>query len=275
MSSSFYIPYWGNKRNEIKEIKQYYNLDDYTTICEPFGGSLAFSFEAYKHDKSKKLIFGDTDKELTTFCNEFHKNKDTIVQNVKDRTELYKEDKIGYHEYLKTPTNNLEEFMTKYLFYNKIYNIRKGIFPSDKYERKPCKFVKYEKMTELYDEFFKAHEYRCIDAIEVLETIKDDEKTLVFLDPPYVLTDCTEYSENRIEHIWNYIIDFTKTCKCKYIMILDKNVFMKEIFKDNIIGEYHKRYDVKNKSTKHIIISNLVGKQNCTLNDEVLNLPST
>lgn len=260
----FYFAWFGNKRKEIEEFIHLVDIDKYDTFVEPFGGSLAFSRYIYNNHPNKKFLICDSDTSLTRFCNNFYRNKPKIIENVKNKTVNITKDE--FNEYVKLPPpDNLDDFLTQYLFYNKIYGMRKGLYPTN---RNPCKFHKFNERTQKTDEFFNNNVYENIDFTEHLDKVKNDKKAFVFLDPPYPIdSECSYYKDNNSLRIWSYLIDFVNTCECSYIMILNSNVFMDIIFKDMIIGKYYKRYETNSKdkedgkfvkkSATHLIISNL------------------
>ena len=249
----FYFPYEGNKKSEINNIDEFIDLNLYNTICEPFGGSLAFSRYCYKHNENLKFIINDIRDDLTFLCNNLHKFKDEVVQGVKDKIkELDSKDKYDLYVKYYQPTNDIET-MIKILHDNKNYCLHKGVFPKNR----KVTLKDFDNRTKNTDSFFKKHTYLNKDYHEILESVKNDDKTLVFLDPPYLLSSEGFYNGNKDEEIWRYLFDFCKTCKCKFIMIIDGNFFMKEIFKGLIKKEYEKLYQITKKKTSHIVVSNI------------------
>ena len=266
--SVFYFSYWGNKRNEIKHLTPYINFDDFDTICEPFGGSLAFSREVFLNHPDKKYVCSDIDQDLVRFCNGFYKVKNEVVEAVKAQAEDIKSSdnpKDTYLDYLKCePTDDFDFFKHK-LFYEAQYCIRKGLCP---YGYRPVsKFVDYDKKTKRIDDFFRNVKYELCDFVDTIEKVKDDERAFLYLDPPYpIRSDYTTYVDNKIEHIWKYLIPHIRDnkFKCKYILSVDRNIFTEYLFKDYTIGEYSKTYQPFNKKgrcnkriVEHLVISNL------------------
>lgn len=266
----FYIAYNGNKTNEIKNFINYFNIDDYDNIIEPFGGSLAFSRYIYNIDIDKKLNYhiSDINEELIYFCNNIYKDKENIIiETLKDINNI--ENKEDFNLYINNKKNiNDKDFLKYYLFLYKYYMIRPGLYKLNK--AKP-KFKDYNKKTLLSDEFFKNNEYKYLDFKINLEKFKDDERAFLFLDPPYVNSDNSFYRFNECENIWEYLYNYLNSCKCKFILIVNDNTFMKIIFKNFYKGEYNKKYlgtkiykikdiklDEKNKNIcNHIIFSNI------------------
>jgi len=44
MKNHFYMPYFGNKRTEVSIIYKHLDLNNITTIIEPYAGSAAISY---------------------------------------------------------------------------------------------------------------------------------------------------------------------------------------------------------------------------------------
>lgn len=257
----FYFAYWGNKRKELTHLLPYIDFARYDTICEPCGGSLAFSRYVFHFNPNKQFLCSDVDKNLISFCNNFRHHKTEIVDAVKKQMTSFQDDKDAYKQYISVQPQEEQEFLKWFLFYNTQFKLRRGMFPP---KERHCKFSKYDERTKETDEFFSRVEYKCQDIKEALDTVRNDVRAFVYLDPPYpIKSDDVEYSENNIEHLWNEIFNFIDECKCSYIMSVDKNVWTDRVFKGIIVGEYEKRYAVsrgkgnKTRTTKHLIISNV------------------
>ena len=99
-----------------------------------------------------------------------------------------------------------------------------------------------------------------LDYTEVFKTYKDDPNAFLFLDPPYLFSDNSNYaSQVRDTDMTQIIIDileFIKYCKCKVMLIINKLNLLEYLFKDNIKGEYLRIYQISKKRAKHLVISN-------------------
>lgn len=255
---TFYFAYAGNKRNELKNIEELINLDLYDNIVEPFGGSCSFSRNIYEKDNSKNFYISDINNELVYFCNNFYKNKDDTIKEC-----LQKINNINTKEEYNVLIKNLKKYDLKdYLIYQTYYRLRKGYYPID--NRKP-KFIDYNKKTDKIDLFFKNVKYVNQSFKIYLDQFKDDEKTLIFLDPPYI-DSCNDFYEGDFNskdmyNIWEDIYDFVNNCKCKFIMIVNNNVFMKIIFKNFYYNSYEKKYSSHSKKqVSHIVFTNILNK---------------
>ena len=65
MKNHFYIPYFGNKRSEVKNIVNCIpKLETFKTIIEPFCGSCAISYYIWTLYPDKKFILNDNNTYL-------------------------------------------------------------------------------------------------------------------------------------------------------------------------------------------------------------------
>lgn len=245
----FYFAYPGNKQKEIKEFINLFNIDVYNNIIEPFGGSLSFSRYIYHNiDINKKLKYyiSDLNNDLVFFCNNFYKDKNNIINDtINDINNINNKD--DYNKYYNNKLSiDHKDFLKYYLFISKFYQIRKGLYPSN---RSKPKFKNYINNTKLTDDFFINNEYKCLDFRIYLEQFKNDERSIIFLDPPYISSDNSFYIDGKniknkqCNEFWEYLYNYLHSCKCKFILIVNDNIFMKLLFKKFYKGEYYKRYE--------------------------------
>ena len=107
--------------------------------------------------------------------------------------------------------------------------------------------LRHETYKEL-DNFFQSKQLRVSnkDYQEIFEKYKDNEKALLFLDPPYFLSDNSGYYAKGIEFggqkrdkkqfedptkAYPIIRRYMKKAKCKVIMIINECSLLKEYFK--------------------------------------------
>lgn len=260
MTNHFFISYRGNKRNEYKELKEFINFDNIKNIYESFCGSSAISFNIWKDAKDKfNYYLNDNDENLIYLYNYFKNNniddiylklneiKETI-KNKKDYDEL--RNKINFN---KVSFKINEETVIYYLFFNKCYSIRAGLYPQ-KISTSP---IKYNKELLLFVEFIKSPNV-FITCDNWIKDFKDDKENLYIYDPPYILSDNNFYnnldkSNNVYEYFYNNNI---RNFKCKIIFILENNWVINLLFKDFIKHNYDKKYEVSKIKTSHNIICN-------------------
>jgi len=261
---SFYFSYAGSKRKEIKEIIQLIDLNLYDNIIEPFGGSLSFSRYIYSINNKLNFYVSDINNELTYFCNNFYKNKDDIINKVIEKINILKNDKNLYNDYIKNYKNiEDEDFLTWFLILRTYYCLRIGLYPTK--NRFP-KYSNFNKKTLECDLFFKNINYECQDYKIYMDKFKNDEKSLIFLDPPYI-NSCNEFYSNQnistkdinnqFDEIWEYLYNFMDTCKCKFILVVNDNFFMRQCYKKWFYKDYYKKYEMTKKETRHNIFTNI------------------
>ena len=250
--SFFYFSYQGNKRGELKNIIPLIDLNKYDIIIEPFAGSASISRALYALDNTKKYIISDNDTCLVNFCNEFYKDDDAIIK--KALKQIKKIDcKETFDKYINTLKNNNNISHDEYLIYNTYYAIRKGLYPLD---RKPS-YIQLKKNKDTINEFFKNNKYRCCDYTKYMNKYKDDTRAFIFLDPPYINSTKSNgfYESPSID--WEWLREYFKTCNCKFIMIVEDNIFMRILYKKWFKGSYNKLYQNTKRKTMHVIYSNI------------------
>jgi site-specific DNA-adenine methylase len=251
MKNHFYMSYAGNKREEVKFIYNHLNLDNITTIVEPFCGSCAISYYISTQKEGLKYILNDNNKNLLEMfniiknedkCLEFEILFNKLVSDIGD-------DKNKYLEIINK--NNLIGWFIKH----KIYCIRPGLYPNGNRT--------YKKTIKLSDfpiyNFFKNNniEFYNLDATIIYNKYKVDDKALILMDPPYLQL-CNDFYLDSSVNIYEYLNkNPIKKEKARIILILEDMWIVKLLFKDNIILEsYNKLYQTSKKKTTHIIITN-------------------
>jgi site-specific DNA-adenine methylase len=249
----FFIPYFGNKRQEVSKILDFikHKIDEIEYIVEPFGGTMAFSYYlSTKYPKKFKYIINDNNEYLYKLYimtkEEREKTKNKLIEiNNKVKT---KED------YLRE-TKGWETDFIKWLYANKVYSIRPGLYPQNK------KFSEssFDSITNAPISNFIDNEkiiFYNTDAIEIYNHIKNDKKALIFLDPPYLSSENRFYKNptlNIYEYLYNNDI---KNEKAYIILCLANNWIIKLLFLNKKSYIYDKKYETNKKEIKHIIISN-------------------
>jgi site-specific DNA-adenine methylase len=251
MKNHFYISYFGNKRDEVENIYNKIDLEGIETFIEPYCGTCAISYYISTKEPNKyKYILNDNniylyemfkiikDPELLIkFEDEI---KDIIIDMNKEKYNniVKRNDVIGW--FIKT----------------KYYNIRPGLYPLDN------KWVyKSIKDYPIFNFFNNENiEFKSLDGIDIYNKYKDDSKSLIFLDPPYMKT-CNEFYENHNMNIYEYLYENNIDHEKAKIYLVLENIWMcKLLFNRNrIIDSYDKLYQTTKKKTNHIIIYNKKG----------------
>jgi site-specific DNA-adenine methylase len=218
MKKTFLFSYFGNKDRECKEIYNF--LEKYVNECdtfiEPFGGSFAFIRYLINNKKiNKKYIVNDNDNLLIKCYNEY-KNEETNEENNKRLLELYEEcknDKTKYKEFVKV--KEVPNHILKHVY----YNIRPGLFPSaNRVVNMTNNINRIKNFTNYKDVTFV-----CGDGFDLIEKYKDDEKAILFLDPPFLLSCNSYYSDSQIERVIELLKNFNKY-KCLILLTLGNHI---------------------------------------------------
>jgi len=247
----FFIPYAGNKRSEVEKIYDSIKdkLNDIEYIVEPFCGTSAFSYYmSLRHPKQFKYILNDNNNyliELYKTAQDDNKFNELIIEINDKIIDINKE---KYMNIVNQPC------LSSYIIKHTMYNIRPGLFPINKKLKTDYKnlkdvpivnFLKTEDITFYND-----------NAINIFEMYKDNNKALIFLDPPYVQLNNDFYldsSTNIYEYLCNNNI---KNMNSYIILVLEDNWIIKLLFRHHTFIIYDKLYQTSKKQTKHLIINN-------------------
>lgn len=249
MKNHFIIPYNGNKREEVEilyeKIKN--KLDDIDIIIEPFCGSCAMSYYiSTKHPNKFKYVLNDNNDFLIKLLNimkdenkyiEFIENINKIIIKITDK-----------ETYIKHTNKDTFE---GWFIGHKIYNIRPFLYP----QGKPIKII--TKQAPIID-FLRTENIEILNnnGIDIYEKYKNNSKSLILIDPPYIMTNNSWYKtpDTNIYEVLNN--DDIKKCKSKICLMLNDNFIIKLIFKGCNIDEYDKKYQTTKKNIKHLLITN-------------------
>lgn len=257
MNNHFFIPYFGNKRQEVKkiydEIKN--DINDVEYIVEPFCGSSALSYYISLQQPLKyKYILNDNNKFLIELYN-IAKDETKLNKFVDDLKIIYNDvynDKNKYIEVSRNSKNNI----ISYFFINIYCTFRPGLFPTEKRQIKIDRFDKILKCPII--NFLRTENiiFSCSDWFNIYDEYKN-KNSFIFLDPPY-LKACNDFylnkSVNIYEYLFNHDINEEKNLIC---LCLEDIWIVKLLFKDKQITGYEKKYGNYNKKkTTHIIIKN-------------------
>lgn len=248
----FIIPYAGNKRLECKAIYELIkdNLNDIEYIIEPFCGTSAFSYYlSTLHPKKFKYMLNDNNSYLIELYNIFKDENKTNNLITKLNTYLPIDSKEKYDKICK------QKDLDGYVISNKIYSIRAGLYPQGKKISEDI----FNNMKKAPIVDFLRNEDIIItnnDYNELIEKYKDNSKALIFLDPPYLFTNNTWYSNPSVKiYEWLCTEELNKF-KSLITVCIENNFFIKHIFKKYKQITYNKMYQPKKKKTEHIFILN-------------------
>jgi len=245
----------GNKWNDIKYFDKYLVID-IKTIVEPFGGTFAVTRHSYYGDQYKRHLNDNDDiliDSLKWICNHLDewegiKQEWNKMQDIKAKKAEFKNESTELLSAWKIPP------------YVKI-SIKNGWWTRGIVKKQPST-VDYSHLKKMID----ASCVTCLDYKEVFDKHKDDKDVLVFLDPPYLDSDNTQYAVHSKKNETKIIKDntgmyidikeFIETAKCKVLFICNSNELIRYLFKDYVRGEYDKIYQLTKKKSIHVIISN-------------------
>lgn len=272
----FYFSYSGSKRSEynyIKEIITKFVANGGITFVEPFCGSCATSLKIAKDYGDLKFHVNDIDKyhiRLLSHIKERGTAKHlfdyTNEKNKNITEEIFKQ---GIEANKKETATVEEQF-----YYCKIYEIRKYIWA--KGGNIINKEKRYSKNYEKTDQFFSKATITCSNYTAIMEQYHDDPSACLYFDPPYLDSANTGYcgygsvpgGEIRDNtHMYVDLVEFFKTCKCGFIMVINSNALNRYLYRPWIASSYKKTYSTTIKCAKrltsHLVISNLTPPSRC------------
>jgi site-specific DNA-adenine methylase len=245
----------GNKKNEYKKylkdiILNNLNKDD--IFVEPFAGTAIISYNLFNSNEIKTHI-NDVDNYRIQFYNECKDINYIIDVNNNIKSVITKEDYIKF-----VNRKNINNDYKSYIYSKLISSYIPGLFDKDRKKKliniNWCKFLNNTIITNNNFE-------------EIMELYKDNEKTFIYLDPPYLssfnsfyLSYNKAYNEEnkKIDNteIYITILNYFKICKCKILMSINNTALMSYIFKDYIKQNYDLKYSYSHKDKNGSINKN-------------------
>ena len=255
MSSSFLFGRMGNKKPDIKFFKQYLPFENIKTVIEPFGGTFAVIRYCYNDDKYKKIV-NDTDEYLTQIYNNPEKFNDlSIFLNNISLSILDNKKVVNYKKFMEIVNNdeNRDKIDTKMFEYWKLYNIVRGQIIK-------CRKTKIDNTDNIA--LMKKITFSNVDYLEVINKYKNDPEAFIFLDPPYMFSDNSQYTNQVCESDMTDILIKIKEIfnnpetKAKIMFIINDLKIIRWLFDDFVKAEYNKMYSLSKKTQKHLILCN-------------------
>ena len=250
----FIVGYSGNKREEIDEIMKHIEDKEYKKIIEPFSGTSAFSvFYHYEHKApNTKYILNDSNKNLI----EIYKlllpeNKERLKTTIETLNSYLVDINKEKYDIIKK-----KDTLESYIFINKVYAMRPGLFPTTRTIIKSFNFIYDTLIYKFMQENHNNITLSCDEATNIIEKYKNDEDALIFMDPPYMLEYNKMYHDSRVniyEYLYNNQIS---TYKAKTVLCLNDNWIIRLLFNTHIKESYKKLYQQSKKANTHIVITN-------------------
>lgn len=250
--TQFLLNYVGTKYQESKLLD--INVEQYETIVECFGGSFGFSRYIWlnKKYKNKKYIIYDANKELidfynylkntdiTLFLNEYNSLCDVIFdlfKTGKDKSQIKTKESINWIN------ENVIDINLKFLL---IQNIKSS----------PISRV-YWKKSFVFEEMFSCCEFIHQDFTTIDLSIYDNEKTLIYCDPPYAFECNTFYKitdkDTQYKNFWERLVDLFKKENYNCLLIHSYNVLVDYIFTEYYHQTYLKKYGTTSNKREHFV----------------------
>lgn len=244
----------GNKEQDIKYFQNYLPLD-VLNIIEPFGGTFAVSRTIYKDDKYKKFV-NDNDEKLF----EIYKNPEKYAIFSKKMNDIAKKNKnsSGHVEYKKwleeiknDKTIDMESNFFKHWHGDKV--IRGGMIKT---------IENYN--TDESIEIMKKINFTGVDYMEIINKFKKDKNAFIFIDPPYLFSDNTQYSKQQRESgqdMTDIIINILeiikdKKNKAKIMLVINDLKILRWLYNGYIKTDYNKVYQIGKRRDKILVICN-------------------
>ena len=278
----------GGKRKEIKTFSKYYpefitNGEEYTFV-EPFfgGGAVYWSLNA------KNNVINDIDEELVNFIRQAKSNPEAIrlaVKQVGDKIKAVSEREKAkeltiaeaktlrgenYYEWRNKDRKDGLAWMSELDRASRFYIVNQLAFNGMRRFNSRGEFnIPYGNykslnidLSEKHVELLQRTEVLCGSYKDVM-LANDKPNTFIYLDPPYT-REFNEYSHENVFGTKQQIelADTFKSMKeAKVMIIINKDDFTTELYKDYIKLTYDLKYstNIKNRydnSVQHIVVTN-------------------
>ena len=265
----------GGKTKELPKIKQYLPKK-INTYYEPFVGGGAAWFEL-NHTPS---VINDKWFDVYNFYTQLKENSDILISRLQEIIENYncihfegisKEEfsntagKLYYYYRDNTFDDTIDKAIQFWILRQLSFSGMNRFNSNGKYN---VPFGWYQKLrqiewSEKFQSLFENTTILNVDFEECLTNVTEND--FVFLDPPYT-TKFNKYSPDGsfTENDQIRLANWFKNSKSNNMIIINKDDFTTELYKDYIVEEYDYRYSIKvrdrisseDSEIKHIIATN-------------------
>jgi len=236
-------------------ITEHFDVTQFDTLCSPFfgGGSFEFYFQnKYNH----KLIVNDKFIPLYNFWKQIKTNKDILCDKLNNITSVSKEQFTNYRNTIIELNDNMLQQSLQYFIINRCSfsgaTLSGGFSEEASLKRYTPSSINKIKMLDFSNIDVYNYDF------EYFINNFTNEKTIIFLDPPYYLEKQSKlYGNNGDMHEnFNHLMLFNliKTKK-NWIITYNNCEYIKNLYKDYIIIDVNWSYGMnKTKSSSEIII---------------------
>ena len=248
----FILNYQGTKYNESKNINEI-DFNKYDTIIECFGGSFGLIRYLYYDLQitDKKFIVYDINKEMIDFYNHIkYLSKDERI----DFVDKYNEINTEIFEKFKTNKDKSQITLKPTIEYLNNLDINKSLLFLLKHNIKSSPISRVYYKTKLDNDIFDKITF-IHKPIQSINFNNYDEKTLVYLDPPY-LYECNSYyidDDSNNKSFMMSIINLFEDCKVNVMLVHSFNDLLHYVFKKWFYKMYPKKYNNTSKKVDHVI----------------------
>jgi site-specific DNA-adenine methylase len=244
----------GNKEKDIKYFKNHLPLD-VSKVIEPFGGTFAISRIIYKDDKYSKFV-NDNDENLF----EIYKNPDKYSEFKKKMNNIA-------IKHLNIKKNVIYDKFIEEVKKDDTIDINSNFFKiwhSEKVVRGRNVKTSKEINNDEHINIMKKINFSCVDYMEIINKFKNDKNAFIFIDPPYMFSDNTQYSqqqrksgEDMTDIIVNILEIFKdKKNKAKIMLVINDLKILRWLFNGYIKADYDKIYQIGKRRDKILVICN-------------------
>lgn len=251
----FFISYVGNKKNEADDIINKINFDNAENIIETFCGSSAISYHIWKKYGNKfNYYLNDNSKTIISFYELFKVEELETIEKELQKIGNTINNKDDWNNYYKTGKKSVYKdlFFFKYSSF-----LRVGLFHQSR-DFKKLKLDLNNEQREFIN-FIKSPNVfiSCDDWFPIFENHKNNEKSIIIFDPPYINT-VNDFYIDKTLNVYQYFYDNKiDIFKSKIYLILEDIWIIRLLFANNfILISYNKQYGISKKKTNHLLIGN-------------------
>jgi DNA adenine methylase len=253
------LRYPGGKTRACKVIDKIYNehfdINNYDTLLSPFFGGGSFEFY-FQNNYKTKLIVNDKFTPLYNFWKQIKIDKHALCSELKKITNVTKEDFIRYRNSILSLNDNTLEQSISYFIINRCSfsgaTLSGGFSKEASLKRYTQSSIDRIESLNLSDTIIYNLDF------EQFITENFNEKTLMFIDPPYYLDKKSKlYGTNGDlhEHFDHERLFAVLKNKKNWLLTYNNCQYIRDLYNDYLIIDVEWTYSMnKNKESSEIII---------------------